>query len=422
VQEPWPAPTATAPIGAVVAVPASKSVTNRALVLAALSETPSTVRNPLRARDTLLMSDALRALGVSVADADDGSWLVRPAALRGPARVDVGLAGTVMRFVPPVAALAAGPVSFDGDPHARNRPLAPLVDGLRQLGASLNSATGGLPLTVHGTGRLRGGEAKVDASGSSQFVSGLLLAAPQYDEGMRLRHVGPPMPSALQVAMTVQMLRAAGATVDAEPNGLEWTVKPGPVTAGELTVPSDLSSATPFAAAALVTAGRVRIPNWPRRSLQPGDRLPDLLAQMGARCRFDGDDLLVSGGDHIDGLDADLADASELVPVLAVLAALARTPSVLRGIAHMRGHETDRLAALAGELTALGGDVAETPDGLRIAPRPLQGGVFHTHADHRLAMAAAVLGLAVPGVLVEDVATTAKTVPDFLARWQAMLS
>ncbi len=415
----WPAPHAPAPVDAVVRVPGSKSVTNRALVLAALADAPTRLRGPLRARDTTLMAAALRVLGAGVAD-DGADWVVTPAPLAGGGRVDVGLAGTVQRFVPPLAALAAGPVGFDGDPRARERPLAPLVDGLRQLGAAIDGD--GLPLTVRGTGRLPGGSAAIDASGSSQFVSGLLLAAPRYDQGVRLRHTGAgPVPSALQIGMTVHMLRSAGAAVEPAPDGREWTVHPGPLGGGEVAVAPDLSSAAPFVAAALVTGGRIRVPDWPRVSLQPGDRLPELLTAMGARCELTDDGLTVTAGDRLDGLDADLADCTELVPVLAALAALARTPSTLRGIAHMRGQETDRLAALAAELTRLGGDAAETADGLRIRPRPLHGGPVRTYEDHRMAMFAAVLGLAVPGVLVEDVATTGKTVPDFVDRWAGML-
>lgn len=420
--DPWPAPRARRPVDATVTVPGSKSVTNRALVLAALADTPSTIRAPLRARDTLLMARALAALGVRTAD-DGADWRVEPAGLTGPATVDVGNAGTVMRFLPPVAALATGPVRFDGDARARERPLAPLVDALRALGATVSDGgRGALPLTVLGGGGLRGGEATIDASGSSQLVSGLLLAAPRFDEGLVLRHAGPPVPSALQLELTVHMLRDAGAVVDTRHDRTQWTVKPGRLAGGELTVAPDLSTAAPFLAAALVTGGRVRVPGWPVRAYQPGDRLPELLTAMGATVGLDETGLTVTGGDRIDGLDADLADCGELTPVLAALAALARGPSTLRGVAHLRGQETDRLAALARELTALGGQVAETADGLRIVPRPLHGGRFATYDDHRLAMAATVLGLAVDGITVENVATTGKTVPDFTARWTAMLA
>jgi 3-phosphoshikimate 1-carboxyvinyltransferase len=428
-REPWPAPVATGPVDAVVTVPGSKSATNRALVLAALADGAGTIRGPLRARDTLLMAGALGALGVAVTDQGD-DWLVQPAGLRGPASIDVGNAGTVLRFVPPVAALAHGPVCFDGDPRSRERPIAPLLGALRDLGAKVaDGGRGALPFSLQGAGRLPGGTATIDASSSSQLVSGLLLAAARYQQGLVLRHAGPPVPSALQLAMTVQMLRDTGVTVTerSTPDGHEWTIEPGPVHAVDRVVAPDLSTAAPFLAAALVAGGRVRVPGWPRRAYQPGDRLPELLTGMGARCVLESDGLTVAGGGvggvgGIDGIDVDLADCGELTPVLAALAALARTPSTLRGIAHLRGQETDRLAALARELTALGGQVAETADGLRIVPRPLHGGVFETYDDHRLAMAAAVLGLAVPGVAVQNVATTGKTVPDFPARWLAMLT
>ena len=416
---PWPAPRATAPVDAVVSVPGSKSVTNRALVLAALADDASRIRDPLRARDTALMAGALRALGVGVAD-DGTDWVVTPAPLRGGTAIDVGLAGTVQRFVPPLAALADGPVRFDGDPRARHRPLAPLVLGLRQLGADVDALT--LPLTVQGAHGLTGGTAEIDAGASSQFVSGLLLAAPRYAEGLRLRHTGErPVPSALQVAMTVHMLQDAGATVTADPDGRRWTVEPGPLRGGDIDVPPDLSSAAPFVVAAVATGGRIRVPGWPRWSHQPGDRLPELLRAMGASCTLDDDGFTVTAGDTLLGLDADLSDCTELVPALAALAALASTESMLHGIAHMRGHETDRLRALSAELTHLGGECYETPDGLRVVPRRLHGGVVSTYDDHRMAMFAAVLGLAVDGILVENVATTGKTMPDFVERWTGML-
>lgn len=416
---PWAAPRASAPVDAVVTVPGSKSVTNRALVLAALADSPTWLRNPLRARDTALMVGALRSLGVGVGE-DGGDWFVSPGTLRGGGAIDVGLAGTVQRFVPPLAALADGPVRFDGDARARHRPLAPLVSGLRQLGVDVDEDL--LPLTVHGRREVKGGAAEIDSSSSSQFVSGLLLAAPRFAEGLVLRHVGErPVPSAPQVAMTVRMLTEAGATVAVAPGGRQWTVEPGPLHGGDVTVPPDLSSAAPFVVAAVVTGGRVRVPGWPPRSDQPGDRLPELLRAMGASCVLDADGLTTTAGDRLLGLDADLSDCTELVPALVALAALAETESHLAGIGHMRGHETDRLRALSAELTRLGGECHETHDGLRIVPRRLHGGVVHTYDDHRIAMFGAVLGLTVDGVQVENVATTAKTVPDFTDRWAAMV-
>ena len=417
----WPAPVAPSAVRATVEVPGSKSVTNRALVLAALADGPSTVRRPLRARDTLLMADSLRALGAHVTD-DGAHWRVAPGRPAGGGRIDCGLAGTVMRFVPPVAALAPGDVVFDGDREARVRPMRPVLDGLRALGVMVDDeGRGTLPFTVQGRGSVTGGVVTLDASGSSQFVSALLLAAARYDKGVEVRHVGPPVPSMPHIEMTLAMLRDA--RVDASATGCgTWRVEPGAIAARDVDVEPDLSNAAPFLAAALVTGGEVTVPGWPAATTQPGDALRHLLAAMGGDVALDDRGFTLRGSGEVAGIDADLRDVGELAPALAAVAALARTPSRFRGIAHLRGHETDRLAALAAEITALGGDVRETDDGLEISPRRLRGGVFRTYADHRMATAAAVLGLVVDGVEVEDVATTAKTLPDFVAMWDAMLA
>ncbi|MBO2450288.1 3-phosphoshikimate 1-carboxyvinyltransferase [Actinomadura barringtoniae] len=418
----WSAPVTDAPIDATVAVPGSKSMTNRALILAALAATPATVTRPLRSRDTLLMADALRSLGAGIGD-DGDDWQVLPGELRGPARVDCGLAGTVMRFVPPVAALADGEVVVDGDPYARKRPMGPIITALQALGADIDDeGRGALPFTIRGRGSVQGGPVTINASSSSQLVSGLLLAAPRFEKGVEVRHEGPPVPSAPHLAMTVEMLRAVGATVETGEN--VWRVAPGPIRGGETVIEPDLSNAAQFLGAALVTGGRVTVPGWPEQTTQPGDALRRLLAAMGADVTLTPDGLTVRGpaGGTFDGLTADLHEVGELTPVLAALAALADGPSRLTGIAHLRGHETDRLAALVNEINALGGDANELPDGLEIRPRPLHGGVFHTYDDHRMVMAAAVLGLAVPGVEVENVATVGKTLPDFTGLWTSMLT
>ncbi|TDQ54695.1 3-phosphoshikimate 1-carboxyvinyltransferase [Actinorugispora endophytica] len=417
----WPAPTASGPVNATVSLPGSKSMTNRALILAALSETPSVVRRPLRSRDTSLMADALRALGIGVAEAG-ADWSVVPAPPAGPAAVAVGNAGTVMRFVPPLAALAHGTVSFDGDPRARERPVGPLLTALRALGADIDDGgRGALPLLIHGRGAVPGGSVTLDASGSSQFVSALLLSGARFTNGVEVRHVGPPVPSQPHLDMTVEMLRAAGVEVDVSvPN--VWRVAPGPVKAVGIAVEPDLSNAAPFLAAALVTGGRVTVRDWPRRTTQPGDALRALFTEMGGAVEFTGDGLTLSGTGEIRGITADLREVGELTPTVAAVAALASTPSRITGVAHLRKHETDRITALANEINRLGGDAEELPDGLVIRPKALRGGLFQSYDDHRMATSGAVIGLAVPGVEVENIATTGKTLPDFPALWAEVAS
>ena len=422
VPDPWPAPRARGPLRAVVPLPGSKSVTNRALVLAALTEGRSIVRRPLRSRDTELMAAALRGLGVEVTDTGEGDWAVegRAEALRPRvSELDVGNAGTVARFLPPVATLASGAVRFDGDPRVRERPLGPLLAALRELGADLDNVAA-LPLVVRGHGGLRGGTVTLDASQSSQLVSGLLLAAPRFEQGVTVRHDGGALPSAPHLAMTVEALRAAGAVVDDSTPGA-WSVLPGPLRTRDAVVEPDLSTAAAYLAAPLVAGGSVTVPGWPRGTSQPGAVLPELLEAMGARVERTDDSVTVSAGDGLHGLDADLRDAPELTTVLTALAALADSPSHFSGVAHIRLQETDRLAALAKELNALGGDVREHPDGVQILPRRLRGGVMASYDDHRLAMAWAVVGLAVDGIEILDVATTRKTVPDFVGSWARML-
>ena len=416
---PWSAPTADGPVTATVELPGSKSLTNRALVLAALSAAPSRITAPLRARDTLLMAAALRSLGVGVRD-DGPDWLVEPGELHG-GPVDCGLAGTVMRFVPPLAALANGDSDFDGDPAARARPMRTLVDGLRQAGVLISDQGGGtLPFTVHGTGSVPGGRVQVDAAASSQFVSALLLAGARFEKGLELVHDGPGLPSLPHIEMTVAALRAAGASVDAS-GAHRWRVSPGTLQASDQVIEPDLSNAAPFLAAALVTGGSVTVPRWPVGTSQPGMRLVELLASMGATVIFNEAGLTVTGTGAISPLVADLHDASELTPVLAAVAALADGESMITGVAHIRGHETDRLAALATELTRLGGQVSETADGLVLRPAALHGGLWRSYADHRMAQAGAVLGLAVPGVEVDDIGCTSKTLPDFPGMWRQLL-
>ena len=421
----WAAPHASGPIHATIRVPGSKSATNRALILAALADGPSTISQALAARDTLLMIGALGALGTwcevgeptAIGNVD---IRVAPGRLTGPAQIDVGLAGTVMRFVPPVAALATGEIAFDGDPGARERPMATTIDSLRALGVRVEGVDR-LPFTIHGTGSVRGGVVRIDASASSQFVSALLLSAARFDEGVELRHVGATLPSQPHIDMTVQMLAEHGVSVRNPEPGV-WQVAPGAISAIDRTIEPDLSNAAPFLAAAMVTRGAVTIPDWPVRTTQPGDALRDLLARMGAMVSLDARGLTVSMDGPIQAIDADLHDVGELTPTIAALAALADSPSQLRGIAHLRGHETDRLRALAHEITRLGGDATETEDGLRIHPMLLHAGRVATYHDHRMATAGAILGLRVHGITVEDIETTGKTLPNFASRWDALVS
>lgn len=421
--ESWPAPRPTGPVASTVSLPGSKSLTNRALVLAAIADGPSVVRRPLRSRDTLLMAAGLRAMGVGVEDRD-GDWLVTPRPMVGDAAVDCGLAGTVMRFVPPVAGLAQGRIDFDGDPHMRNRPVGEVLSALTALGIRVeDEGRAALPFTVVGTGTVPGGTVVIDASASSQFISALLLAGARYEHGVDVRHDGKPVPSLPHIEMTVAMLRERGVQVD-DGDADRWAVAPGTVAALDQAVEPDLSNAAPFLALAATSGGSVTVRDWPEHTTQPGDALREVLVAMGCTVeRVTGPDagLRVTGGDAIAGIDLDMHDIGELTPAVAALCALADSPSHLRGIGHIRGHETDRLAALATELTGLGADVTEHADGLTIRPATLHGGVFHTYADHRMAHAGVIVGSAVDGVLVEDIATTGKTFPDFAGVWSGVV-
>ncbi|MFS4490439.1 3-phosphoshikimate 1-carboxyvinyltransferase [Dietzia kunjamensis] len=427
----WNAPVAAGPVDADVTIPGSKSLTNRALVLAALADGPSRLVGTLRSRDTDLMIGALQALGTRIEGPSgplgpgDTDLVITPGELRG-ADVECGLAGTVMRFVPSVAALATGRSTFDGDPAARVRPQATVLDALRALGAAITG--GSLPFTVDGTGSLRGGRVEMDASASSQFVSGLLLSAARFDEGAELVHVGAsPVPSGPHIEMTLEMLRESGVAVD-QPTPSSWRVAPGAIAAVDRVVEPDLSNATPFLAAAAVTGGTVRVPHWPAATTQPGDAIRGILRDMGASVTLEDADgaghgtLVVVGPERLSPVDLDLSAIGELTPTVAALCALADGPSRLTGIAHLRGHETDRLAALAAELGAVGCGVTELDDGLEITPAPLHGAPWCAYADHRMATAGAIIGLVAPGVGVDDVESTSKTMPGFTAMWADMLA
>jgi len=427
----WPALFRGAqPVEAFVVIPGSKSVTNRALILAAQADSPSILRRPLVSRDSELMVAGLRALGVGIEEknvttngVEELQWIITPAPLRGGVKIDVGNAGTVMRFLPPLAALATGDVAFDGDPRSYERPLGPVIKALEELGISIeHDGRYSLPLKLHGNGKIPGGALTIDASASSQFLSALLLVAPSFENGIVATHKGGQLPSMPHIEMTVDMLRSFGAQVEVDKAAQSWSVKPGKLHGQELVIEPDLSNAAPFLSLAMVCGGSITIADWPKTTTQPGDQLRSIFRQMGAQVSMDERGLTLSGTGVIHGIDIDLHDVGELTPSIAAVAALADSPSHLRGIAHLRLHETDRLAALTREINSLGGDVVEEESALHITPAPLHGGVFHTYDDHRLATAGAVLGLVVPGIEVENIATTRKTLPDFPGLWSSLLA
>lgn len=422
----WKAPhRGASPVRARITIPGSKSVTNRALILAALADSPSLLRKPLHSRDSALMIGGLKALGCGVVQAPNGDLLVHPGPLFGPAQIDVGNAGTVMRFLPPVASMAKGIIHFDGDPRSHERPLGPVIAAMESLGVSIEHGDRyALPLTINANGQLQGGIVEVDATSSSQFVSALLLVAPAMKNGIVLKHTGTSLPSMPHIEMTIQMLREVGVSVKVVDNK-EWHVSPAVMHGRDITIEPDLSNAAPFMGAAMICGGSVTITDWPESTTQPGDQLRTILSDMGAMitrsASSTGSDLTITGDGQIHGIDVDLHDVGELTPSIAALAVLADSPSSLRGIGHLRLHETDRLAAIAREVNALGGKVVEEETALHITPAPLHAGTFHTYEDHRLATAGAMIGLRVEGIEVENIATTQKTLPDFPGAWADLL-
>jgi 3-phosphoshikimate 1-carboxyvinyltransferase len=392
--------------------------------LAAQATTPSLIRHPLISRDSELMVAGLRELGISIVETTvdgDVAWKITPAKMRGPVKIDVGNAGTVMRFLPPLSALATGSVAFDGDPRSHERPLGPVIKALEDLGISVaHEGRYSLPLTLNGTGVIPGGALEIDASASSQFLSALLLIGPSMRNGITVKHVGGALPSMPHIDMTVDMLRFFGATVEVDDADNIWKVLPGKLSGQDFVIEPDLSNAAPFLSIAMICGGDVTIADWPKATTQPGDQLRGILTEMGGKVEFVSNGLKLTGTGKIHGIDIDLHDVGELTPAIAALCALADSPSHLRGIGHLRLHETDRLAALTNEINALGGNVTEEETALHITPAPLHAGVFHTYDDHRLATAGAAIGLVVPGIEVENIATTRKTLPDFPGLWSSL--
>jgi 3-phosphoshikimate 1-carboxyvinyltransferase len=413
----WAAPLAKSAISAQISIPGSKSLTNRELVLSALASGPSEILNPLDSRDSNLMIQALKQLGSEI-ESTPNSLRITPKPISGPAQIDCGLAGTVMRFVPPVAALAKGEISFDGDLAARSRPMQTTVNSLRALGVEVSGS--GLPFTIHGTGEVVGGEVSIDASESSQFVSGLLLAAARFKSGLTLNHVGKHLPSMPHIDMTIDTLAKRGVKVS-KLSETSWRIEPGEISGRTVDIEPDLSNAGPFMAAALVAGGTVTIENWPSSTTQVGNDFVSLLALMGGQVSRNGTGMSVTGTGEIHGIEIDLSSAGELTPVIAALAALAKSKSVISGVAHLRGHETNRLKALVDEINSIGGRATETQDGLVIEPAELRGGLWKTYGDHRMATAGAIVGLRVPGIEIEDITVTSKTMPGFELLWSKML-
>jgi len=424
-KEIWPAPSVHHAISAQVTLPGSKSLTNRELVLSALASSPTHLRKPLESRDSQLMIEALKKLGTQITRDEYGDLVIVPPTTDIPlseVNIDCGLAGTVMRFVPPMAALTRGAITFDGDEAARRRPMKTTIDSLRGLGIDItDNGSGSLPFTLHSTGSISGGELTIDASASSQFVSGLLLAAARYEKGLTLHHSGDHLPSLPHIEMTIATLRARGVVVH-QPDSVTWVVEPGAIAGGDIAIEPDLSNAGPFIAAALVLGGSVTIKDWPLETTQVGKHFVELLTQMGATVARSGNDLVFTGTGVINGIAVDLSIGGELAPVIIALAVLADGPSTITGIAHLRGHETDRLAALTAEINAIGGNATELPDGIQITPSAsLIGTTWHTYEDHRMATAGAIIGLRVPGIVIEDVSVVSKTIPEFVSLWTQML-
>lgn len=420
----WRAPAASAPIRAEVAVPGSKSLTNRYLITAAAADSASIIRNPLVSRDTRLMIEAVRSLGVRVTETDRGDLRVTPlpapeaaAGSAEPLTVDCGLAGTVMRFVPPLAAATGRTVRFDGDETAYIRPMSTLLDALTALGVEVESADGRLPFSVRAPGGVRGGHVRIDASASSQFVSGLLLSGALFDLGVDVTHTGDALPSRPHIDMTIEVLEDAGVRVD-EPEPGHWVVEPGRPRGLDVVVEPDLSNAAPFLGAALVTGGTVTIPHWPVHTTQAGDEFRRIAEAFGGTVALTRSGLTVTGPATLSPVDLDLSHVGELTPVTAAVAAFADGTSTLRGIGHLRGHETDRLAALTTELTRAGAVVDEAADSLTLRRAPHVPSVWGTYHDHRMVMAGAVIALRVPGTVLDDPDTVAKTMPTFVQLWE----
>ena len=413
------APQAAGPISGAISIPGSKSLTNREILLSALAEGTSVLNKPLISRDSQLMLDAMKALGAEVTPRAD-SVKIAPATLNKDASIHCGLAGTVMRFVPLVAALNNGKITFDADKEAKARPLQGVFDALDQLGVNYEKGSDSFPFAVIGNAGTNATEVTLDASKSSQFVSALMLVAPKLEKGLVINHQGDSLPSIPHIEMTISCLEQRGVSVQ-KLSEASWKVFPGQISARDLVIEPDLSNAGAFLAAVMVAGGDLLVKDWPKQTTQVGKQYIEILGRMGAKFEFSSEGLKISSTGELHGIQADLSEAGELTPTIAALAALADTPSKLSGIAHLRGHETDRLRALAAEINRVGGDCVETEDGLVINPKKISGGEWRTYHDHRMATTGAILGLRAP-IDIENVETTAKTMPDFKDMWLELIS
>lgn len=396
-------------------VPASKSVANRELVLSALAAGTSRLELGLLdpGDDVRAMREAVVRLGFSVEQDERGTLTVKGGAGKVPApsaSVDARDAGTVARFVTALAALAGGPVTIDGSARLRERPIAPLIAALRELGGAVDGDR--LPITI--SAPIQGGDVTIAGNESSQFASALLLVAPALPRGLRLRITGA-LVSAPFVELTIAALAARGVTVE-RTGPHAYAVTPQRVKARSLRIPADVTAATYPAAAAAILGGAVTIDHVDARErtgTQGDVRFFAILERMGCTVARRDSSVTVKRSGSLFGVIADLRDCSDVFPTIAVVAACAPTPSELLGVGHTRLQESDRIAAVAAGLRALGGEVIESSDGLRILPRPLSGGVVDATGDHRIAMAFSILGLEVPGVGIEGSDAVTKTFPDF---------
>ncbi|MBO9310050.1 MAG: 3-phosphoshikimate 1-carboxyvinyltransferase [Chloroflexi bacterium] len=412
------------PIDAVISVPGSKSITNRALVLAALAEGESALENALFSEDSHWCSQALQRLGIPIkAEAEAARFLVQgrggilPAA---HADLFVGNSGTTARFLVAVAALGNGTYRFDGVPRMRQRPIGPLLAALRQLGAqfSFEGAPNAFPLTVHAAG-LQGGAATLEATNSSQYVSALLQVAPYARRDVTIYLTGEVV-SEPYIEMTLRVMAQFGVIAD-KSDYRNYHVRAGQrYQAQRYVIEPDASNATYFFAAAALVGGRVRVPHLSANSLQGDVRFVDVLEQMGCQVERAATYLEVRSIGQLRGVDVDLNAMSDTAQTLAAIAPFASTPTRIRNIGHIRHKETDRIAALATELRKLGAQVEERADSLTIYPSALRPAEIETYDDHRMAMAFAVTGLALDGVRIKNPACTAKTFPDFFARFEAL--